>query len=85
MTNCLDSWAVLRWLEGAEPAANRVEAAIAGRPIMSRISLAEVSYVVECVAGLEEACQVVTDLRRILELDLPSASRILEAAHLKAQ
>jgi predicted nucleic acid-binding protein len=25
LTDCLDSWAVLRWLEGKEPAAGRVE------------------------------------------------------------
>ena len=35
--------AILRWLEGAEPAASRVEEAIAQRPIMSWIDLGDVS------------------------------------------
>lgn len=52
---------------------------------MSWINLGEVSSVVERVAGREEARQVVSDLRRILDMDVPSASRVLEAAHLRAQ
>ena len=35
MTVCLDSWAVLRWLEGVDPAAARVEEALSARPVMS--------------------------------------------------
>lgn len=85
MTDCLDSWAVLRWLEGEEPAAARVDAAMAGRPIMSWINLGEVSYVVERAAGPEQARQVVRDLRRSIRLEVPSAGRILEAARIKAR
>jgi len=85
LTDCLDSWAVLRWLEGIEPAASRVEAAMDGRPVMSWINLGEVVYIVERSAGAGRTREVVQDLRRRLALDLPSELRVLEAARIKAQ
>jgi ribonuclease VapC len=84
VTECLDSWAVLRWLEGEEPAAARVEAAMPSRPVMSWINLGEVSYIVERRAGINRARRIVRELRRRLTLDLPTEARVLEAAHLKA-
>ena len=84
MTECLDSWAVLRWLEGDEPAAARVEAAMPSRPVMSWINLGEVAYIVERRAGADRARRVVRGLRPRLTLDLPTEDRVLEAAHLKA-
>ncbi len=84
MTECLDSWAVLRWLEGDEPAAARVEAAMPSRPVMSWINLGEVAYIVERRAGADRARRVVRGLRPRLTLDLPTEARVLEAAHLKA-
>ena len=58
---------------------------MAGRPLMSWINLGEVSYVIERVAGLEEARRVVRALRPRLDLDVPSAARVLGAARIKAQ
>ena len=84
MTDCLDSWAILRWLEGAEPAAGRVEASLASRPVMSWVNSGEVAYVVERMAGADQARRVVRELRRVLTLELPSEARVLEAAHVKA-
>lgn len=84
MTDCLDSWAVLHWLEGDEPAASRVEAVLAGQRVMSWINLGEVSYIVERKAGSDRARDVVHTLQRQLALDPPSESRVLEAAHIKA-
>lgn len=84
MIDCLDSWAVLRWLDGDDPAAARVEAAMSSRPIMSWINLGEVAYIVERRAGSDRARRVVRELRPRLSLDLPSEARVLEAAHLKA-
>ena len=47
MTFALDSWAVLRLLEGTEPAAGRVEQILTdARPVMSWINLGEVFYIV---------------------------------------
>jgi predicted nucleic acid-binding protein len=84
LTDCVDSWAMLRWLEGEEPAATRVEAAMPARPVMSWINLGEVSYVIERRAGADTARRVVRELRARLALDLPNEARVLEAAHLKA-
>lgn len=84
MTDCLDSWAILRWLEGKEPAASHVEAALVSRPVMSWINLGEVSYVVERLAGPDRAQRVVRQLRRQLTMDLPTEARVIEAARLKA-
>ena len=86
MTVVLDSWAVLRLLEGTEPAASRVQAELDGdtRPVMSWINLGEVCYVVRRLHGHEAAESVVRDLRPQLDLDLPDAARVLEAATIKA-
>ena len=84
MTECLDSWAVLRWLDGDESAAARVDAAMTSRPVMSWINLGEVAYIVERRAGADRARRVVRGLRPRLTLDLPTEARVLEAAHLKA-
>jgi predicted nucleic acid-binding protein len=84
LTECLDYWAVLRWLDGSGPAAARVEAAMPSRPVMSWINVGEVSYIVERRAGADRARRIVRELRRRLTLDVPSEARVLEAAHLKA-
>ena len=85
MTIVLDSWAVLRLLEGTEPAASRVQAELEGdsKPVMSWLNLGEVFYVVRR-HGHEAAELVVRDLRPQLNLDLPGAARVLEAATIKA-
>lgn len=76
---------MLRWLEGEEPAASRVEASLASRPVMSWINLGEVYYVVERAAGRDRAERIVRDLRHGLRLDLPTEARVLEAARIKAR
>jgi predicted nucleic acid-binding protein len=84
VTECLDSWAVLAWLEGDEPAASRVQEALESRPIMSWINVGEIAYVLERRAGADRSREVVRELRRSLSLDLPTEERVLEAARLKA-
>lgn len=84
MTDCLDSWAILRWLEGVEPAASRVEVALASRPVMSWINLGEVAHIVERLGGSIRSSQVVRELRHQLNLDLPTEVRVLEASRIKA-
>jgi predicted nucleic acid-binding protein len=85
LTDCLDSWAILRWLEGAEPAAGRVERSLETRPVMSWINLGEVFYVIQRATGADRARAVVGDLRHRLSLDLPTEARVLQAASIKAQ
>jgi predicted nucleic acid-binding protein len=82
---CLDSWAVLAWLDGEEPAATSVDEALgAGRPWMSWINLGEVAYQLERRHGALEASLVVGRLRAALALDDLTPDRVLAAAHLKA-
>ena len=81
---CLDSWAVLRWLEGIEPAATRVDEVIATKPVMSWINLGEVYYITARASGHAVARGVVEDLRRSLDLDVATPDRVMEAAALKA-
>ena len=81
----MDSWAVLAWLDGLEPAATRVDQAIRERPVMSWINLAEVYYRVHRDHGQEEAETVLSLLRGVLSLDEATPARTLEAARIKAE
>lgn len=85
MSVCLDSWAVLAWLDGQEPAAGAVQDAFGhGRPWMSWINVGEVAYQLERRHGAGEAGVVVARLRAAAALDPVSSERVLAAAHLKA-
>ena len=52
---------------------------------MSWINLGEVANVLERQISAEHSRRVVRELRRVLELDLPSEERVLAAARLKAR
>lgn len=86
MTVVLDSWAVLRLLEGVEPAASRVEAVFddSARPAMSWVNAGEVFYIVMRLRGRDEAAAVLRDLRARVDLELPSEERVVAAAAIKA-
>ena len=85
MTYCLDSWAIVAWLDEVEPAASRVDEVIVSEgSLMSWVNLGEVFYVVHRRASEREARGVVRRLRARLTLDLPSETRVLEAATIKA-
>jgi len=85
MRFALDSWAVLRLLDGTEPSASRVEEILAGgRPLMSWINLGEVYYVVRRLRGDADAVRVVHDVRPGVDLETPGEQRVLQAAALKA-
>jgi len=84
-TYCLDSWAVLRFLEGSSPAARRVRQVMRlGRPIMSWINLGEVYYTVHRATGGAEADATLALLRPMLALDPVTPERVLAAARVKA-
>jgi predicted nucleic acid-binding protein len=82
---CLDAWAILRWLEGVEPAASRVDTALEARPVMSWINLGEVYDVVHRAGGPEYADEVASDLQTRLALDQATPERVLAAAAIKAR
>lgn len=85
MSVCLDSWAVLAWLDGEEPALSRVESMLADRPTISWVNLVEVYYRVERDHGRAAADETLADLRAALTADLPGTARMIEAARLKAR
>lgn len=85
MSVCLDSWAVLAWLDGEEPALSRVEAVVASRPVISWVNLVEVYYRVERDHGRGVADETLGALRAALAPDLPGTARMIEAGRLKAR
>lgn len=84
MSVCLDSWAVLAWLDGEEPALSRLDALLSDRPVLSWVNLVEIYYRVERDHSREEADEVLASLRSVLSLDLPGTARMIEVARLKA-
>jgi PIN domain nuclease of toxin-antitoxin system len=82
---CLDSWAVLAWLDGEEPAFSRVEESLAERPIVSWVNLVEVYCRVARDQGHAAGDETLGDLRAALALDLPGTARMIEVARLKAR
>jgi predicted nucleic acid-binding protein len=81
---CFDSWAVLAWLDGQQPAFERIERTLSGRPLMSWVNAVEVYYRIERDHGRENADETLSDLRSVLDLELPGASRMIETARLKS-
>ena len=86
MRVCLDSWAVLAWLDADEPAAAAVQDAFeAGRPWMSWLNIGEVAYMLERRHGAADAALVVSRLRAAVAVDHVTPERVLAAAHVKAE
>jgi len=80
----LDSWAVLRYLEGAGPAALAVAQLLdQERPTISWINLGEVFYILRRLHDEDQAVRTVRDLREVTVAELPTADRVLEAALIK--
>ena len=85
MTVVLDSWAVLRYLEGTGEAATAVAELLDGdRPLMSWINLGEVHYVLRRLHGEDDASETVRDLRDVIDARLPDERLVLDAARIKA-
>lgn len=83
MNSCLDSWVVLEWLDGGEPACARVDELLPSRPVMSWINAVEVCYRTERDHGRAAADDVLRGLRTALALDMPGTGRMVGAARLK--
>jgi PIN domain nuclease of toxin-antitoxin system len=81
---CLDSWAVLAWLDGEQPARDRIEELLDGKPVISWMNAVEVYYRVERDHGRTQADDTLRGLRTICELDLPGTAKMIEVARLKA-
>jgi predicted nucleic acid-binding protein len=85
LSACLDSWAVLAWLDGEQPARDRIEGLLDARPVIGWVNAVEVYYRVERDHGRTQADEVLDELRGVLTLELPGAARMLETARLKAR
>ena len=86
MSFCLDSWAVLAWLDGDEPAAGLVADVLEReRPSMSWINLVEAHYRVARDHGREDADRVLDELRPRITENLPGVSAMRATANLKAE
>ena len=85
MSVCLDSWAILAWLDGEEPAFSRLERLMPTRPTVSWVNLVEVYYRVERDHGRAAADETLRELRAALAPDLPGTARMIDAARLKAR
>jgi len=83
----LDSWAVLRYLEDADPAASAVAELLEGRAgaTMSWMNLGEVFHVVHRVHGEDEAIGTIRDLRDRIDCRLPDEALVVAAARIKAE
>jgi predicted nucleic acid-binding protein len=85
MRRCLDSWAVLAWLDGEEPAAGIVERMIdRERPAMSWMNLVEVRYRTIRDHDRREADQVLNELRPLITENLPGIAAMRSVSDLKA-
>lgn len=85
MTVVLDSWAILRLLEGDHPAARSVDELLeAERPIVSWINLGEVFYVLARRHGSLATQTTLRDIRRVTATILPDDAIVLAAAGIKA-
>jgi predicted nucleic acid-binding protein len=83
---CLDSWSILAWLDGEEPAAGAVDEALdRERPAMSWINLVEVHYRTARDHGAEEADRVLEELRPQIAEHLPGVAAMRATASLKAE
>jgi predicted nucleic acid-binding protein len=83
---CLDSWAVLAWLDGDEPATVAVTDILdRDRPAMSWINLVEVTYRLTRDHGEGEAERAVSELRSQVTEDLPGVAAMRAVASLRAE
>ncbi len=76
---------MLAWLDAEQPAQARIEGLLEERPTISWVNAVEVYYRVERDHGRAQADEVLGELRTALTLDLPSTTRMVETARLKAR
>ena len=83
MNTCLDSWAVIDWLEDG-PSAASVEKVIPSRPVISLINVCEVLYILTKKYGVKAIQQVLPALRQKLNFIGVDEEITLSASKIKA-
>lgn len=85
MKVALDSWAILRFLEGQEPAASAVAGLLEEqKPVVSWINKGGVFCFVRQRTREKDALAAIRDIEDVVLADLPNSDRIMEAARIKA-
>ncbi len=87
MSVALDSWAVIEWLRGREPATTAINDLFdaSEAPVISWINLAEVHYRWIRDHGHARATATTTALEESLRTNLPTRETVFVAAELKAE
>ena len=83
MNICLDSWAVIDWLEDG-PSAASVEKVIPSRPVISLVNVCEVLYILTRKYGDKAIQQVLPALRQKLNFIEVNEELTLSASKIKA-
>jgi PIN domain nuclease of toxin-antitoxin system len=83
MNFCLDSWAVINWLEDG-PSASAVEKTIPSRPVISLVNICEVLYILSRKHGDKAIQQVLPALRQNLAFIKVDEELTLSASQIKA-
>lgn len=83
MNICLDSWAVIDWLEDG-PSANSIEKVIPSRPVISLVNVCEVLYILTRKYGDKAIQQVLPALRQKLNFIEVNEELTLSASKIKA-
>ncbi|MDE0677787.1 MAG: PIN domain-containing protein [Acidimicrobiaceae bacterium] len=86
MAVVLDTWPVIRMLEGEQPVAARVADLLEREsPWMSWINLGEAYYSMRRQRGAKAADEVLHMLTGSIQAELPTPERVIEAATLKSE
>ena len=83
MNICLDSWAVINWLEDG-PSASAVEKTIPSRPVISLVNVCEVLYILSRKHGDKAIQHVLPALRQNLAFIEVNEELTLSASQIKA-
>jgi uncharacterized protein len=82
----LDSWAIIRMLDGTEPTASKVDRQLdRGDVAMSWINLGEVYYVLRRREGEDAARRTIQDIEAKVNAILPDRSIVIKAATIKSE
>ena len=84
MNICLDSWAVINWLEDG-PSAAAVEKTIPHRPVISLVNVCEVLYILSRKHGDNAIQRVLPALRQNLSFIEVDEELTLSASRIKAE
>ncbi len=87
----LDAWAIMAWLKGQQPAAQRVRILLdmavrgEGKLVMNIVNIGEVFYLSVKARNLEYGERVLDNLRPLIMTESAADELVMQAANLKAR